>query len=149
MIDLVQRRAIKWILKEPFVSYSDSEYLKKQRDLDLLPMKSKFLFTDLVLYHKIVYGLVNINLPNYVVKLEPKDVLRVTRNTNSILEGTDKLKFKCTVIPKVNSFKNSFFVRTYEAWNSLPLIIRAIKNPDLFSSTLKEHLWLLLGLKPD
>ena len=149
MIDLVQKRAIKWILKEPFVSYSDSEYLRKQRSLDLLPMKSKFLFTDLVLFHKVVYGLVNINFPNYVIKLEPKDVLRPTRRTFSIAEGNDKLTFKCTIIPKVNSFKNSFFVRTTEAWNSLPLSIRVIKVPDLFSSSLKEHLWLLLGLKPD
>ena len=93
--------------------------------------------------------MVNINFPNYVIKLEPKDVLRPTRRTFSIAEGNDKLTFKCSIIPKVNSFKNSFFVRSIEAWNSLPLSIRAIKVPDLFSSSLKEHLWLLLGLKPD
>ena len=60
-IDLVQRRAIKWILKEPYTSYSDSEYLLKQWSLDILPIMSKFVFTDLVLFHKIVYVSVNIN----------------------------------------------------------------------------------------
>ena len=149
VIDQVQKRAVKWILKEPFSSYSELEFLMKQRSLDLLPMKSKFVFTDLVLFYNIVYELVNIKLPNYVIKWESKDVLKSTRSTHCIAEGSDKLKFKCTVVPKVKSFENSFFVRTLKAWNNLPLTIRAIKCPNNFSDRLKEHLWLLLGLKPD
>ena len=148
-IDLVQRRAVKWILKEPYTSYSDDEFLLKQRGLDLLPIKSKFVFTDLVLFHKIIYGCVNIKLPNYVVKWEPKDVTRCTRSTKCISDGSDKLKFRCTVRPRIKAFENSFFVRTLEFWNNLPLNLREIVESDIFSTQLKVHLWLLLGLKPD
>ena len=148
-LDLVQRRAIKWILKEPFASYSDVEFLTKQRSLDILPIKSNLVFTDLVLFQKIVYASVNIKLPNYVKKWEPQDVLKCTRSTKSIADGSDQLKFKCTVKPKVKSFENSFFVRTFNVWNDLPIVLRETECPNLFSAKLKVHLWLLLGLKPD
>ena len=61
----------------------------------------------------------------------------------------DTLKYRCTVIPRVDAFKQSFFVRTYSNWNNLPLSIREIVNSGSLSSSLKMHLWLLLGLKPD
>jgi len=51
--EILQRRAVKWILREPLSSYSDSEFLRKQYKLDLLPMRSKFVLTDLVLFHKL------------------------------------------------------------------------------------------------
>ena len=148
-IDLVQRRAVKWILKEPFTSYSDNEYLLKQGALDVLPIKSKFMFTDLVLFHRIVYGSVCIKLPYYVVKWEPKDVVKCTRNSKCIFDGSDKLKFRCTVRPKVKAFEYSFFVRSFKSWNDLPLALREVEDSAKFPAQLKEHLWLLLGLKPD
>ena len=101
-------------IKKPYTSYSDQEFLFKQWSLDVLPIKSKFVFTDLVLFHKIIYGFVNIKLPNYVVKWEPKDITKCTRNTKSIADGSDKLKFRCTVRSKVKAFENSFFVRTFK-----------------------------------
>ena len=124
--DLLQRRAVKWILKESFESYSEQVFLKKQRDLDLLPMKFKFIYSDLILFYKIVYNKVEIELPNYVTLIEPHNVFCVTRNNEAISKGSDKLKFKCNVLPKINSFKNSFFVRTLTKWNELPLNIREI-----------------------
>ena len=149
VIEQVQKRAVKWILKEPFASFSDEKFLQKQWGLDLLPMKSKFMHTDVVLFHNIIYGLVEIRLPNYVSKQEPKDVIKPTRRTKSIAEGSDKLQFKSKVRPKVNSFENNFFNRTLKIWNTLPLSLREIECSDTFSKKLKEHLWLLLGLKPD
>ena len=149
VIDVVQRRAVKWICKEPFVSYSDSEFLCKQKQLDLLPMKYKFIMSDLILFHKIVHESVNIKMPNYIVNLRPSDITRPTRQTQCIANNSDTLKYRCTVIPRVDAFKQSFFVRTYSNWNNLPLSIREIVNSDSFSSSLKMHLWLLLGLKPD
>ena len=63
------------------------------------------MFTDLVLFHRIVYGSVCIKLPYYVVKWEPKDVVKCTRNSKCIFDGSDKLKFRCTVTPKVKAFE--------------------------------------------
>ena len=147
--ELLQRRAIKWILKEPNVSYSDEKFLQKQRVLDILPMKFKFLFSDLILFHKIVYNNVDIKLPNYVTKVKPQDIKCNTRSNIFISNGRDKLKFRCTLLPKINAFKNSYFVRTVHSWNELPHTIREINSVEKFSLALKDHLWLILGFEPD
>ena len=147
--DLLQKRAVKWILMEPYARYSDDEFLRNQRNLDLLPVKYKFSLSDLSLFYKIVYNKVKIKLPNYVVRIEPQDVKRVTRSTNTIAKGIDKLKFKCKILPKVNAFSNSFFIRTLNQWNELPLYLREIDNLDKFTVAVKDHLWLILGFEPD
>ena len=58
-------------------------------------------------------------------------------------------KYRCKVAPRINSFSNSFFIRTLNQWNELPLYLREINSFDKFELALKEHLWLILGLKPD
>ena len=60
----IQKRAIKWINGEQFVSYSEETFLKKQKDLDILPMKLKFILTDLIMFYKIVNSLVQLDLPH-------------------------------------------------------------------------------------
>ena len=50
MFEELQKRAVKWILEEQLESYSDLIFLNKQKDLDILPIKYKFLFSDLVLF---------------------------------------------------------------------------------------------------
>ena len=118
-------------------------------NLDLLPMKCKFQLSDLTLFFKIVNNRVNILLPTYVSRIEPQDIKKITRSTKATTDGTDKSKFKCNVTPKVNAFKYSFFYRTVELWNELPLYLREVEDVDKFTSTLNEHLWLILGMKPD
>jgi hypothetical protein len=147
--DLLQRRAVKWILKESHISYSDEDFLIKQRELDILPMKNKFIFSDLTLFHKIIYETVQIKLPNYVIRIEAQDIKHATKSNILISKGTDQLKFKCNTLPKINAFKNCFFVRTLKQWNELPLTLREIVCPDKFSLALKDHLWLILGFEPD
>ena len=149
LFDQIQRRAVKWILKEPFVSYSDSEFLIKQYNIDLLPMKYKFIHTDLVIFHNVVYEAVKISMPEYIVRKGPSDFQKVTRQNKQALETNDTLLFKCTTRSKINSFENDFFVRTYKAWNDLPLSMREVTDSNKFRNLLKQHLWNLLGLKPD
>ena len=149
LFEILQKRAVKWILKEQHKRYSDVEFLRKQQDLDLLPMKYKFLFSDLILFFRIVNNEVKINLPNYVTRIEPQDVKRVTRSTKATAEGIDRSKFRCSMCPKVKSFQDSYFVRTVDNWNNLPHELRKLEDPNKFSTDLKEHLWLILGLKPD
>ena len=109
--DLLQRRAVKWILKESFESYSEQVFLKKQRDLDLLPMKFKFIYSDLILFYKIVYNKVKIKLPQYVTLIEPHNVLCVTRNNEAISKSNDKLKFKCNLLPKKKLIQKLFLCK--------------------------------------
>ena len=72
-------------------------------------MKSKFIFSDLTLFHKIIYGTVQIKLPNYVIRIEAQDIKHATKSNILISKGTDQLKFKCNTLPKINAFKNCFF----------------------------------------
>ena len=149
-LEHIRKHAVKWILNEdPYVSYTDNDFLSKQKGLDLLPIRQKFLYSDLVLFYNIVYKLVNIKLPTYVIRMEPQNVARVTRSTQSIAEGTDRTKMKCNIRPKVNSFRDSYFYRTVEHWNMLPLELRNVESLAAFKVGLKEHLWLILGLDPD
>ena len=148
-IEALQKRAVKWILREQHMSFSDSLYLQKLCNLDLLPMKSKFLFSDLILFYKIVNRIVKIDLPGYVSRVEPHHVTRVTRSTSSIADGLDESSYKCNVNPTVNSFRDSYFYRTVQQWNLLPVKLRSLENVESFKADLKDHLWLNLGVKPD
>ena len=155
----LQRRAVKWILSEQFASYSDAEFISKQHKLDLLPMDSKFTFTDLALFHQIVYKKVNIELPSYITR-KPAESVRDRRavtsgatssnvDSSNIIESIDSLKFKSSSAPRVDAFKYGFFYRTHLEWNRLPLNIRSCANVETFKGLLKEHLWKLLLEKPD
>ena len=146
---LLQKRAVKWILKEQHKIYSDDLYLLKQQDLDLLPMASKFINFDLVLFYKIVNKLENFDLPDYITSIESQHDEQVTRGSQATAEGLDELKFKCNITPRVNSFKMGYFHRTVNQWNSLPLNIRTRESIETFETGLKKQLSLILGLKPD
>ena len=91
-------------------SYLDSEFLIKQQNLDLLPIGYKLKLTDLVLFHKIVYKTVQIAMPNYIFQLT-KDSVPNTKKNAEIYNGSDELVFGCSVRPRVNAFRYSFFPR--------------------------------------
>ena len=61
-----QKKCIKWIFSEDELSYSgnDHMYIRKCRQVDILPMAQRFALNDLIFFHKIVYGLVPVNLPD-------------------------------------------------------------------------------------
>ena len=61
-----QKRCIKWILNEQFVSYSKADYISKLISLDILPLSYKFSLADLVTFHKIVHNLIPVTLPHYI-----------------------------------------------------------------------------------
>ena len=67
--EAIQKNAIKWILDEEFLSYSDDEtYLRKCKQVNILPISKIFELLDLVLFHKIVNGYISFNLLDYVKK---------------------------------------------------------------------------------
>ena len=134
--------------KEQFQTYTDLQFLDKQKSLDLLPIDYKLKFTDLVMFHKIIYKTVNITLPNYVVPISSKNVLN-TRSNYGIIHNSDNLMFNCTVRPRIDTFKFSFFPRSVALWNTLPLKMRQTVSPSKFSGLLKEHFWTIFMGKPD
>ena len=85
--DSIQRRAIKWINGEQFTSYGDNMFFEKQKELNILPIRLKFVHNALTVFYEIVNKLVDASMPEYIHKVHPQ-VLRFTRtNANTIIAG--------------------------------------------------------------
>ena len=136
----LQRRAVKWINGEQFVSYTDEKYYEVLRKHNILPMKLKFIYNDLVMFFKIVNKLLPVDFPDYITVCEPGNS-RFTRSTASIHNSNDTTKFSCSIQPNCDAFKYSFFYRTMLRWNHLPIDIRNAENLGKFKSMLKQALW--------
>ena len=154
-----KRRAVKWILEEQDHHYNDFEYLKRLKDLDLMPMNFKFIFTDLVLFHNIFHGHSIIKFPQYLTPITNDDRSRLRSNTmpperlnQPILSDIpdlssvrsrqlDNTSFKCVIEGKASSFKNGFFFRTHTIWNDLTVPLREIKESSAFQVNLKQYMW--------
>ena len=66
-IERIQKRAIKWILSEEAISYSSWEvYIRKCKEVNLLPMTLRFDLNDILFLHKVIYGLKPVSLPPYL-----------------------------------------------------------------------------------
>ena len=137
---VIQKRAVKWIYGEQFVSYSDEVFIEKQRELNILPMKLKFIYNDIVLFYKIVNELIPISLPPYISACIPDDV-RYTRRTAPIHNLSDNSTFQCSVAPNCDSFRHSFFYRTMHRWNSLPVCVRQAASLITLKSSLTNFFW--------
>ena len=121
----LQKKALKWILKEENMHYDDETYRKKCYQADLTPMKIFFDINDLLFFHKIVHGNVPILLPEYIEPYKGQGRLRQA--------NLDSLSYECTFTsssyPLIRSpFHKSFFYRVVHTWNSLPLNLRNIAN---------------------
>lgn len=138
--EAVQKRAIKWIDGRMYDHYSDDQYLKKLKDFNILPLKLKFIMTDLTLFYKIIHSLVYISLPVDFTVAEPTQV-RYTRNTANIVNCKDNTSIKCSIKPKCDSFRNSFFFRTMSIWNRIPCEIRQVDKISSFKLQLKKFMW--------
>ena len=121
----LQKKALKWILKEENMHYDDETYLKKCYQANLTPMKIFFDINDFSFFHKIVHGKVPILLPEYIELYKGQGRLRQA--------NLDSLSYVCTFTsssyPSIRSpFYKSFFYRVVHTWNSLPLNLRNIAN---------------------
>ena len=132
-----QKRCIKWILSEEELSYTEfAVYVRKCKQVNILPLKQQFILNDLIFLHKIVNVLVPICLPDYLKWFDGSTRLRSTH--------LDHLSLVSTINPRRNSYKileKSFFYRTHSLWNRIPLEIRKIGSPSLFRIRLESHLW--------
>jgi len=149
-IESIQKRAIKWILSEEAISYSSWEvYVRKCKEVNLLPMTSRFDLNDLLFLHKVIYGLKPVSLPSYLTFFEGQSRLRSSH--------LDSLSLVSSLQPRTNLYSTrtsshlakTFFYRTHIKWNDLPLCLREINCPDKFKVELNVHLWLNVLSDPD
>ena len=139
----IQRRAIKWINGESFTSYSDEVFASKQKELNILPIKLKFIYNDLVLFYKVVNNLIPVKLPDYITVCQPEG-LRYTRRNAQIHDMIDVSTYKSGIVPCSNDLRHSFFYRSMIRWNDLPVAVRQSESIYGFKSNLTKHLWTLM-----
>ena len=140
-----QKKCIKWILTEEELSYSQVEvYIRKCKQVNILPLRQRFILNDLVFLHKIVNELVPVHLPDYLKWFDGSTRLRSTH--------LDHRSLVCTISTRRYSFKTlekSFFYRTHSLWNSIPLELREIGSPYSFKTRLESYLWESLSTLTD
>ena len=145
-VEGIQKRSLKWVLGEENISYScQSVYFKKCKDVNVLPMCYRFEFIDIILFYKILHGLVQISFPPYLHFYSNQSRLRFCH--------LDSHSLVCDIIPNTitsqdrttNAFANSFFYRTHLLWNKLPINIRSIHSFFEFKASLKEYFWTRLN----
>ena len=134
-----QKVFIKWILNEENISYAHwPTYLSKCKQVNLLPLSDYMDLKDLMDFHKIVYGILPITLPDYLTFFSGQSRLRRTH--------LDSLSLVSSITPRSpsNAFATSFFYRTHCKWNNLPREIREIECPKAFKSEVIALLWARL-----
>ena len=140
--EALQKKSVKWICNEDFSYFSRTQYFDKLKELDILPLALKFDLNDLVFFHKTFYFPTAFRqLPNYLLQMksfDPKSVL-----TTRAMKKYDNLQFLCTIFPRIDIFKNSFYYRVHNLWNTVPYEVREVSNPSEFKNKLKEYLWTI------
>ena len=124
------------------------------RDLDLLPLKERFITSDLLLLYDIYHDVSCVKLPSYIKPFSPDERrrLRPTIKPRQHCSGNESLTFhklresrndplslKCEIEPKSYAFKSSFFFRTVQEWNCLPSEIKGSATKSIFREKLLEH----------
>ena len=108
----LQKRCVKWILKETYMQYSHSEYYEKLKYLEILPMDYFFLKHDMHLFYKVIHKITPIKLPEEIVM--SRLCTRASRNDNSIFSLHESISDTKRIL------SNSYFVRSISNWNRLP-----------------------------
>ena len=133
--EIFQKRCIKWILNEQFISYSEELYFSKLKELDIFPLKEKFIYNDLVTFHKIVHHLIPLSLPSTIIIGHSR--------TRSGTSNMDHLTYTIDENTSINKqvLSHDFFIRCLSKWNPLPLSVRKTSAVITFGSLLKTWLW--------
>ena len=126
-----------YLKKSYYTIYSSWDvYIRKCKQIGILPLGQRFILNDMILFHKIVNHLLPIRLPCYLSLFSGNTRLRSSH--------LDRLCFVSSVLPRGNSTYNlnkSFFYRSHNKWNSVPLQLREIRESSKFKLKLKQYLW--------
>ncbi|KAL5257075.1 hypothetical protein ACHWQZ_G012112 [Mnemiopsis leidyi] len=148
-MESIQKRCIKWILHEELESYTPYTYFMKCKQLDILPLKSRLILKDLKLFHSMIIGTFPSPLPNYLhlhqrnnrLRSSHLDDLSIVSDIKPCVTVNYNKSATDTVSSSLAQFSNSYYFRTMNAWNSLPLETRKITSPSLFEQSVVKYLW--------
>ena len=135
----IQKNAMKWILHEDYLSYNDNDvYHRKCIETNLLPLYLRFDLNDVILFHKIVYQHVDIEIPSYITPYSGNSRFRSTH--------LDCMSY-VTCLPSSSNASmhsqlyKSFFYRTIHTWNKLPFETRNCIEPPNFKRAVLKSFW--------
>ena len=153
----LQKRGMKWILGEEFLSYPEDTYYTKCKHLDVLPIKSRFLLKDLKIFHSIVNFTSAIPLPAHMhfyegnsrLRSSHLDHLSIVSDISPRITVNYSSSHKEAASSSLTQFANSYFYRSMNLWNLLPLSTREISFPKRFETAVTEFLWDLAKPTPE
>ena len=122
LIENVQRRATKFILNYP----KDLNYADRLIKIKMLPLEFRRDISDLCLVFKSRNGAITTDVNNFINTYKPGYKSR----------NYDENNYNLILKHRQDYFRNSFFIRSVELWNSLP---SHVKSSSTFSS-FKGHL---------
>ena len=93
---------MKWIDGRLYDHYSDLKYRDKLKEFNILPIKFKFILTDLMLIYKIMHSLISIKLPKGFYVRNASE-MRHTRNTANIANQKDVTTKRCSIRPNCDT----------------------------------------------
>ena len=132
----IQKRAIKWILRQEYCSYSDvATYYSKCKEVNILPLSKHFEVNDLIFFYKILNKHIDIPLPPYIQYYSGQSRLRSSRlDAHSFVFVQDNDSESSMRSP----LYNSFFYRTIHYWNNLSLNIRNTESQTCFKRLVRN-----------
>ena len=146
-LETLQKRAIKWInhgenyFTCPSYTANPELYYIDCKQLQILPIKFRFQFHDLIMLHSIVYGVSPCKLPSYL-SFFSGNTLRSSHLDNLCLVSSITPNSINNMDTESNSgFCNSYFYRSHLLWNRLPLSIRQISLRNKFRKDLNKYIW--------
>ena len=129
LIENVQRRATKFILNYP----QDLKYAERLIKIKILPLEFRRDISDLCLVFKSRNGAITTDVNNFINSCKP----------GYKSKNYDENNYNIIIKHKQDYFRNSFFIRSVELWNSLPSHLKSLST---FSS-FKGHLYKLYSAK--
>ena len=124
LIENIQRRATKFILNYP----KNMSYQERLIKTNLLPLEFRREILDLQLFYKSKNRLIPMDVNNYLRTYDPGYTSR----------HYDENNFYFITNHKQDYFRNSFFVRSANLWNSLSSQLKSCTSISVFSSRLRK-----------
>ena len=149
-IENIQKRAIKWILSECELSYNAfSTYLSKCKQTKLFTMSDRFNINDLLFLHKVINGLIPVELPYYLSFFQGQNRLRSSHldHLSLVSSVSPNIQINLNVVTSdsdrasSNPFNNTYFYRVHFKWNDLPLSLREISIHSDFKVGVSKYFW--------
>ena len=105
-------------------------YPERLVETNLLPLEFRREMSNLQLLYKAKMGLISMDINKYLSTYEPGYKSRRNYNVNN---------FHFVLKHKQNYFKNSFFVRSANLWNNLPIELKSHVSISIFRNGLQRY----------